>query len=74
MIIEYPASDFDDLLVTGMMRDTWSRPIGINLAYVTSVQPFLGYAVLVTIVGRSGPIAIKEDFNRFMRSWQAAKR
>lgn len=72
MIIEYQASDYGDGPGAASPNDTWSTRISVNLACVTSAHDFYG-TTLISIVGRS-PTVIKEDYDRFMRSWQAAKR
>lgn len=71
MIIEYQSSD---MACPGSSGETWSVRMAINLAFVTAANPFDKDSTLVSIVGRPHPVVIKEEFDRFMRSWQAAKR
>lgn len=73
MIIEYSVSDFCDPSLA-WKEDTWSGRIAVNLLFVTFAQLSADGVTLIGLVGSRSPILIKEDFDRFMRSWQAAKR
>jgi hypothetical protein len=76
VIIEYQSSDFTFPEAAGATGDQWQTRISVNLSYVTTAQPYGPNAewTLISIVSRPAPFVIKEDFDRFMRSWQAARR